>query len=87
MWEHAGVVRDEASLQVGLDRLAELRGRLGDVDVRPTEEGWGDLAHRLDLGAGIAVAEATLAGALGPARRRAAATTGGTSPTSTRRCG
>ena len=64
MWEHAGVVRDEASLQVGLDRLAELRGRLGDVDVRPTEEGWGDLAHRLDLGAGIAVAEATLAGAL-----------------------
>jgi succinate dehydrogenase / fumarate reductase flavoprotein subunit len=34
-----------------------------NVDVRPGAEGWSDLAHALDLRAGIAVAEATLRGA------------------------
>ena len=38
--------------------------RIADVDVRPNEEGWNDLAHVLDLRAGVAVAEATLTGAL-----------------------
>ena len=32
--------------------------------MRPSAEGWGDLAAALDLRAGLAVAEATLAGAL-----------------------
>ena len=35
-----------------------------DVDVRPSAEGWGDLAQALDLRAGLAVAEATVLGAL-----------------------
>lgn len=64
MWEYCGVVRDERRLQTGLARLAELRLRVADVDVRPTEEGCFDLAHALDLRAGLAVAEASLRGAL-----------------------
>ncbi len=64
MWEECGVVRDDPSLKRGLARLAELRSRIGDVDVRPSEEGWNDLAHVLDLRAGLTIAEATMKGAL-----------------------
>jgi succinate dehydrogenase / fumarate reductase, flavoprotein subunit len=64
LWEHAGVVRSAERLQEGLQRLDALRARLDEVDVRPTEEGWSDLAHALDLRAGVLVAEATLQGAL-----------------------
>jgi succinate dehydrogenase / fumarate reductase, flavoprotein subunit len=64
MWEECGVVRDEASLARGCKQLTDIRARLADVDVRPSEEGWNDLAHVLDLGAALTVAEATFAGAL-----------------------
>ena len=64
MWECCGVVRDEAGLSDGLGRLAGLRQAAEQVDVRPTAEGWGDLAHALDLRAGLALAEVTLLGAL-----------------------
>lgn len=63
LWEHCGVVRDDAGLAAGLRELAGLRGVLGDIDVRPSAEGWGDLAQVLDLRAGIALAEATMLGA------------------------
>jgi len=64
MWEHCGVVRTEDGLKQGLDRLAELRERARTVDVRPTSEGWGDLAHALDLRASLLTAEASLLGAV-----------------------
>ncbi len=64
MWEHCGVVRTEDGLKQGLDRLAELRERARTVDVRPTSEGWGDLAHALDLRASLLTAEASLLGAI-----------------------
>ncbi|HEX7276149.1 MAG TPA: FAD-binding protein [Acidimicrobiales bacterium] len=64
MWERGGVVRDEGGLLDGLARLADLRHAATRIDVRPSAEGWGDLAAVLDLRAGLAVAEATLAGAL-----------------------
>jgi succinate dehydrogenase / fumarate reductase flavoprotein subunit len=64
MWDTCGVVRDQAGLQHGLDRVAELRELAGQVDVRPTSEGYGDLAHALDLRASLLAAEATLLGAL-----------------------
>ena len=64
MWECCGVVRDEQGLTQGLGRLAAIRSLLGAVDVRPSAEGWGDLATACDLRAGLAVAEATLIGAL-----------------------
>jgi succinate dehydrogenase / fumarate reductase flavoprotein subunit len=64
MWERAGVVRDESGLHDGVRRVRELAGVLPVLDVRFSDEGWGDLAQALDLRAGLAVAEATLRGAL-----------------------
>jgi succinate dehydrogenase / fumarate reductase flavoprotein subunit len=72
MWETCGVIRDQPGLQRGLDRVAELRELAADVDVRPTSEGYGDLAHALDLRASLAAAEATLLGALARTESRGA---------------
>jgi succinate dehydrogenase / fumarate reductase flavoprotein subunit len=60
MWEACGVVRDEAGLRDGLREVAALREASAAVDVRPGVEGWTDLAHALDLRAGLTAAEATL---------------------------
>ena len=72
MWETCGVVRDQAGLQLGLERVGELGQLAGEVDVRPTSEGYADLAHALDLRASLAVAEATLLGALARTESRGA---------------
>jgi len=64
MWECCGVVRSEEGLEQGLSRLEEIEQMMGDIDVRPTAEGFGDLAHVLDLRASLAAARATLLGAL-----------------------
>jgi succinate dehydrogenase flavoprotein subunit len=72
MWETCGVVRDQAGLQDGLARVAELRELVDDVDVRPTSEGYADLAHALDLRGSLAAAEATLLGALARTESRGA---------------
>ncbi|MBA2578601.1 MAG: FAD-dependent oxidoreductase [Euzebyaceae bacterium] len=64
LWEHCGVVRDEEGLNEGLARVADLREAAGSVDVRPTSEGFGDLAHALDLRAALLTAEATILGAI-----------------------
>ena len=60
MTDHCGVVRDDAGLAAGLEVVADLRAHLDDVDVRPSAEGYGDLAHLLDLRASLLAAEATL---------------------------
>ena len=60
MWETCGVVRSEGGLTDGLRELADLRAASADVDVRPGAEGWADLAHALDLRAGLLAAQATL---------------------------
>jgi succinate dehydrogenase / fumarate reductase, flavoprotein subunit len=72
MWERCGVVRDQAGLQHGLDRVAELRELAAEVDVRPSSEGYADLAHALDLRASLLAAEATLLGALARRESRGA---------------
>ena len=64
MWESCGVVRTEAGLLAGLDEVAALREAAENVDVRPGSEGWTDLAHALDLRAGLVAAEATLRSAI-----------------------
>ena len=64
MWEHCGVVRDEARLREGLTKLERLKVAANGVDIRPGQEGWAELAHLLDLRAGLLTAEATLRGAL-----------------------
>jgi succinate dehydrogenase / fumarate reductase flavoprotein subunit len=64
MWERCGVVRVEAGIRAGLAALDDIRRVVGDVDVRPSAEGWADLAQLIDLQAGLLVGEATLRGAL-----------------------
>src|ERR1700752_4416013 len=53
MTEHAGVVRDEASLLEGLSKLAEIEAALTDVGVHPDIAGFYDLAHAFDLKASV----------------------------------
>jgi succinate dehydrogenase / fumarate reductase flavoprotein subunit len=72
MWETCGVVRDQGGLQHGLERVAELQELARDVDVRPSSEGYADLAHALDLRASLLAAEATLLGALARRESRGA---------------
>jgi succinate dehydrogenase / fumarate reductase, flavoprotein subunit len=72
MWETCGVVRDQAGLRRGLERIAELGELAREVDVRPTSEGFADLAHALDLRASLVSAEATLLGALARQESRGA---------------
>lgn len=64
MWECGGVVRTEERLVRGLERIDELKLQARQVDVRPSSEGYKDLALALDLRAALVVAEATLLGAL-----------------------
>jgi succinate dehydrogenase / fumarate reductase, flavoprotein subunit len=72
MWECCGVVRDQAGLRRGLERVADLGELAREVDVRPTSEGFADLAHALDLRASLVAAEATLLGALARRESRGA---------------
>jgi succinate dehydrogenase / fumarate reductase flavoprotein subunit len=64
MSECCGVVRSEEGLREGLARLAELRSRLGSLEVRPDIAGYADLAHAFDLQASLLAAQATLESAL-----------------------
>jgi succinate dehydrogenase / fumarate reductase flavoprotein subunit len=64
MWQHCGVVRDEAGLNEGLHELAQVKEAAAGIDIRPGEEGWADLAHALDLEAALLAAEASIRCAL-----------------------
>ena len=64
MWEHCGVARDARSLSDGIAKIEAISALVGDVDVRPSAEGWSDLAQLIDLKAGLLVAEATARGAI-----------------------
>jgi succinate dehydrogenase / fumarate reductase flavoprotein subunit len=72
MWEHCGVVREATDMERALGLLDEVRSILPSVDVRPSEEGWGDLAQVLDLQAMLGTAEATLRGAIAREETRGA---------------
>jgi succinate dehydrogenase / fumarate reductase, flavoprotein subunit len=60
LWEYCGVVRDEERINEGLRRLNEIKDAAKFVDVRPSSEGYQDLALALDLRGALASAEATL---------------------------
>jgi succinate dehydrogenase / fumarate reductase flavoprotein subunit len=64
MWEHCGVVRDEAELQRGLESLRQISDNIERIDVRPSDEGWTDLVLALDVRAMLDTAEATIRCAL-----------------------
>ncbi|MGI9667487.1 MAG: FAD-dependent oxidoreductase [Acidimicrobiia bacterium] len=64
MWEHAGVVRNEPGLKAGLVEIADIEAAMQDLDVRPSSEGFADLAHAFDLRSGILTARATIMSAI-----------------------
>ena len=64
MWEHCGVVRNEERLQRGLEKLVDLKEAAANVDVRPSVEGYKDLALALDLRGSLMAAEATIRSAI-----------------------
>ena len=64
MWLHCGVVRDEQSMRTGLDELYQIRAAAANLDVRPSSEGYQDLALALDLRASLISAEATFVSAI-----------------------
>jgi succinate dehydrogenase / fumarate reductase, flavoprotein subunit len=64
MWECCGVVRSGERLSEGLARLEDVKRVAGQVDVRPSSEGYKDLGLALDLRGSLAAAEATIRGAI-----------------------
>ena len=70
MWEHAGILRDEASLREGLDRLADVRERAADMRVGSVTSELFELA--VDVGFMLVAAEAVLRGALAREESRGA---------------
>ncbi len=64
MWQHCGVVRAEDRLQEGLRKIEAIKRSAQNLDVRPSAEGYQDLALALDLRAALASAEATVRGAI-----------------------
>jgi succinate dehydrogenase / fumarate reductase, flavoprotein subunit len=64
MTEHAGVVRDEAGLRLGLSKLEDIEACSADVGVHPDLAGFQDLAHAFDLRSSLVAARATLEAAL-----------------------
>ena len=64
MWRNGGVIRNETGLLEGIDQLDELAAAAKFVDVRPSSEGYHDLALALDLRSSLISAEATLRSAL-----------------------
>ena len=64
MWDCCGVVRDQDKLKTGLEKIADLKKVIKDVDVRLDSEGCDDLVLVFDLEASILSAEATLLSAL-----------------------
>lgn len=64
MTEHAGVVRDEAGLLAGLERLDAVEDRMTRSGVHVDISGFQDLAHSFDLRSATLAARATLECAL-----------------------
>jgi succinate dehydrogenase / fumarate reductase flavoprotein subunit len=64
MWESCGVVRNQERLALVLEKLAELKAAAESVDVRPSAEGYKDLALALDLRGSLVAAEATIRSAI-----------------------
>ena len=62
LWEHAGILRDEESLQAGLDKLAAVGEKAADMDVGPITSPAFEFA--VDIGFMLTAAEAVLRGAL-----------------------
>jgi succinate dehydrogenase / fumarate reductase flavoprotein subunit len=62
MWDHAGILRDEAGLRAGLDAVEDIRQRATALNVGPVTSESFEFA--VDLGFMLTAAEAVLRGAL-----------------------
>jgi len=72
MWNHCGVMRSGKGLKEGLKELMIIKEASSDVDVRPSAEGFSDLALALDLLGSIDSAEATIRSAIARKESRGA---------------
>ena len=72
MWNHCGVMRSGKGLEEGLKELMKIKEASSDVDVRPSAEGFSDLALALDLLGSIDSAEATIRSAIARKESRGA---------------
>jgi succinate dehydrogenase / fumarate reductase, flavoprotein subunit len=72
MTEHAGVIRTEAGLTEGLQKLDAVEARMPDLAVHPDIAGFDDLAHAFDLKGSMIAARATLESALARQETRGA---------------
>jgi succinate dehydrogenase / fumarate reductase, flavoprotein subunit len=72
MTEHAGVIRTEAGLKEGLQKLDAVEARMPDLAVHPDIAGFDDLAHAFDLKGSMIAARATLESALARQETRGA---------------
>jgi len=70
MWEHAGILRSEESLQAGLDKLEELREQTAEMDIGPVTSDSFEFA--LDITFMQIAAEAVLRSGLGRTESRGA---------------
>jgi succinate dehydrogenase / fumarate reductase flavoprotein subunit len=59
MWEHAGILRDEGRLGDGIERVRELRDRMGEIRIEGDRTGR-DFEFAVDLSFMLRTAEATL---------------------------
>ena len=64
MWNHCGVLRDEASMNKGLEKLEELKRRAMNLDIRVDSFSADELVMGFNLKASICSAEATLLSAI-----------------------
>ena len=72
MWNYCGVIRSNEGLEEGLSELMKIKLASKDVDVRPSAEGFSDLALALDLLGSIDSAEATIRSAIARKESRGA---------------
>lgn len=72
MWDFCGVIRSGEGLEEGLTELMKVKEASKDVDVRPSAEGFSDLALALDLLGSIDSAEATIRSAIARKESRGA---------------
>ncbi len=64
MWKYCGVVKDNETLKIGLDKINLIKETYKDLDIRISDDSYQDLTRIFDLEASIITAEATILSAI-----------------------
>ena len=64
MWEYCGVIKDQKSLETGLEKVLEIRDIIKDIDVRIDYQSCNDLVQVFDLESSVISAIATIRSSL-----------------------